>query len=45
MKTYGLKRNWNATEDYKHRRSCTKMLHRRARRIAKNLLKIKPMED
>jgi hypothetical protein len=44
MKPYGLKRNWNEYEDYarngrayrnKTHRKCTKMLHRKERRITK----------
>ncbi len=37
MKAYGLKRNWNAIEDYGKtpRRSATKMLRRTARRTAR----------
>lgn len=45
MKPYGVKRNWNSTEDYKKNgkaqrpKSHTKIkkiLHRRARRVSRN---------
>lgn len=49
MRPYGLKRNWNAVEDYarngcayrqKTHRKTTKILHRRERRITRLILKI-----
>lgn len=48
MKRYGIKRNWNHIEDFarnaearsaRKQRRLTKIVHRRARRIAKYALK------